>query len=170
MTKNRYLRSSNTKFAFAMKKILALCLSTLIATTAAAQTVALGEKIPDLKSAIWLDDRQPADALLTYIEFFQPSSPASRAVLNDLQALSRKLGPKLHIVVIFQNDDDETLALLRSLVSDTMSAGLDSSGRIFNAFGIRYAPSGVLVDSRRRALWMGNSRQVDERLIRKYLE
>lgn len=153
-----------------MKKILALCLSALIATTTAAQTVALGEKIPDLKPAVWLDDRQPVDASLTYIEFFRPSSPASRAVLDDLQTLSRKLGTKLHIVVISRDDDDETLALLRSHVSDAMSVGLDPSGRIFNAFGIRYAPSGVLVDPKRRALWMGNSRQVDERLIRKYLE
>lgn len=153
-----------------MKKILALCLSALIATTAAAQTVALGEKIPDLKSAIWLDDRQPANAPLTYIEFFQSSSPASRAVLDDLQALSRQLGSRLHIVVISRDKDDETLALLRSHLCDAMSVGLDPSGRIFNAFGIRYAPSGVLVDSKRRALWMGNSRQADEQLIRKYLE
>ena len=152
-----------------MKKLLAVCLTALFATTAAAQTVALGEKVPELKSAAWLDGRQPAAAPLTYVEFFRPSSAASRASLDDLQALSRKFGSKLHIVVLSRASDEETLALLRPYVSDAMSVGLDASGRIFNAYGIRYAPSGVLVDAKKRAVWMGNSRQVDEPLIRKYL-
>lgn len=152
-----------------MKKLLAVCLTALFATTAAAQTVALGEKVPELKSAAWLDGRQPAAAPLTYVEFFRQSSAASRASLDDLQALSRKFGSKLHIVVLSRDSDEETLALLRPYVSDAMSVGLDASGRIFNAYGIRYAPSGVLVDAKKRAVWMGNSRQVDEPLIRKYL-
>ena len=167
MVKICYLRSSNTRLA--MKKLLAVCLTALFATTAAAQTVALGEKVPELKSAAWLDGRQPAAAPLTYVEFFRPSSAASRASLDDLQALSRKFGSKLHIVVLSRDSDEETLALLRPYVSDAMSVGLDASGRIFNAYGIRYAPSGVLVDAKKRAVWMGNSRQVDEPLIRKYL-
>lgn len=152
-----------------MKKLLAVCLTALFATTAAAQTVALGEKVPDLKPATWLDDRQPAAAPLTYIEFFRSTSAASRASLDDLQALSRKFGTRLHVVVLARDGDEQTLALLRPYVSDAMSVGLDASGRIFHAYGIRYAPSGVLVDAKKRALWMGNSRQVDEPLIRKYL-
>lgn len=152
-----------------MKKILLTCLLALLGTAAQAQTVALGQKVPEVKPAVWLEGRQPAAAQLTYIEFFQPTNSACIASLDNLQALSRKLGTKLHIAVVSREKDDETVALLTSYVSEAMSVGLDPSGRIFTAFGIAYLPSGVLVDARNRALWMGNSRQVDEQLIRKFL-
>ena len=40
-------------------------------------------------------------------------------------------------------------------------------GRIFSAFNVQYVPFGVLVDSRNRALWMGNSLQLTPEIIEK---
>lgn len=152
-----------------MKKFLVTCLLALFAAAASAQTVALGERVPDLRIQTWLGGQQPTEAQLTYIEFFQPSNSASVASLENLQGLSRKLGTKLHVVVVSREKDSETVALLTPFVSEAMSVGIDPSGRAFTAFGIRYVPAGVLVDAKRKALWMGNSRQVDERLLRKFL-
>lgn len=152
-----------------MKKILATCLLALSAAAAPAQTVALGERVPDLKIQTWLGGQQPAEALLTYIEFFQPSSAASLASLENLQALSRKLGTKLHVIVVSREKEPATLTLLTPYVSEAMSMGIDPAGRAFTAFGIRYVPAGVLVDAKKKALWMGNSSQVNEQLLRKFL-
>lgn len=152
-----------------MKKFLVTCLLALLAAAAPAQTVALGERVPDLKIQTWLKGQQPTEAQLTYIEFFQPSNPASVASLENLQGLSRKLGTKLHVVVVSREKDSETVALLTPYVSEAMSVGIDPAGRAFTAFGIRYVPSGVLVDAKRKALWMGNSRQANEQLFHKFL-
>ena len=43
----------------------------------------------------------------------------------------------------------------------------DTGGRIFSAFNVQYVPFGVLVDSRNRALWMGNSLQLTPEIIEK---
>lgn len=153
-----------------MKKFLVTCLLAMFAAAAPAQTVALGERVPDLKIQTWLGDQQPPEAELTYIEFFQPSNSASLASLDNLQALSRKLGTKLHVVVVSREKESETITLLRPYVSEAMSVGIDPTGRAFSAFGIRYVPAGVLIDAKRKALWMGNSRQVNEQLLRKFLK
>lgn len=153
-----------------MKKFLVTCLLAMFAAAAPAQTVALGERVPDLKIQTWLGDQQPPEAELTYIEFFQPSNSASLASLDNLQALSRKLGTKLHVVVVSREKESETITLLRPYVSEAMSVGIDPTGRAFTAFGIRYVPAGVLIDAKRKALWMGNSRQVNEQLLRKFLK
>lgn len=38
---------------------------------------------------------------------------------------------------------------------------------LFSAFNVQYVPFGVLVDSRNRALWMGNSLQLTPEIIEK---
>lgn len=149
----------------------ALLLLTLVLTTplrdAAAQTIALGERVPEFRNPVWLDDRRPAEAPLTYIEFYQSSNRASAASLEQLKELSDKTGAKLRVIVVAREPAEKIAPLLRPYLSPRMSVALDAAGKGFTAFGVTYVPFGVLVDARNRALWMGNSSQMNERLLEK---
>ena len=61
-----------------MKKALLILLSAwiLAPSGAEAQNIILGEKVPELKPAGWIDNRHPQPAPITYVEFFHSSNPA----------------------------------------------------------------------------------------------
>ena len=109
-----------------MKKVLLTLLLALALPVAAAeaQNIALGERVPEVKVPAWLRGGKPAATPgLTYVEFFHSSNPACTASLEQLRAITDKLGANV--------------------------------------------PFGVLVDSRNRALWMGNSLQLTPEIIEK---
>lgn len=104
---------------------------------------------------------------LTYVEFFHSSNPACTASLEQLRAITDKLGAKLHVVVVTRENEEKIAPLLSPFLSRHISVALDTGGRIFSAFNVQYVPFGVLVDSRNRALWMGNSLQLTPEIIEK---
>lgn len=151
-----------------MKRVLIFLLLALTApfAQAEAQTVVLGQKVPELRITEWVAGRQPAPAQLTWIEFFHAQNPASVTSLEKLKALSNKLGTKLRIIVVSREKGEEVLGVLAPYVSPRISVGIDPTGRTFTAFGVQYVPFGVLTDARNRALWLGNSLQLKEETIR----
>lgn len=58
----------------------------------------------------------------------------------------------------------ENAPLLRPYLSERISVGLNAE-KSFTAFGVSYLPFGVLTDAKNRTLWMGNSLQINEKLI-----
>lgn len=149
-----------------MKKVLLILLLALgfAPAGAAAQNIALGEKVPELKAAAWLDDRQPAPAPITYIEFFHSANPGCKTSLDRLKELTGKLGTKLRVIVVTQEDAAKIAPLLRPYLSKQITVVLNAE-KGFSAFGVSYLPFGVLTDAKNRALWMGNSLQINEKLI-----
>lgn len=149
-----------------MKKVLLILLCALgfTAVGAAAQNIALGERVPEIKAAAWLDDRQPAPAPLSYIEFFHSSNPACKTSLERLKQFTGKYGTKLRVIVVTKEDVAKIDPLLRPYLSKQLTAALGAE-KGFTAFGATYVPFGVLVDAKNRALWMGNSLQLTEKLI-----
>ena len=85
-----------------MKKVLLIWLlaAGFASAGATAQNIALGERAPELKIQAWLDDRQPAPAPMTYIEFFHSTNPACKTSLERLKELTGKLGTKLRVIVV----------------------------------------------------------------------
>lgn len=149
-----------------MKKAL-LILSFALASaagSASAQNVVLGDRVPDLKVPKWLDDRQPAAAPATYIEFFHSSNPACVTSLDKLKKLTGKLGTKLRVIVVTKEDPAKITSLLRPYLSQQIGVALGAE-KGFTAFGVTYVPFGVLTDAKNRAVWMGNSLQFNEKLI-----
>ena len=119
---------------------------------ATAQNIALGERVPELKIQTWLDNRQPEPAPTTYIEFFHSTNPACKTSLERLKELVTK------------EDPAKIAPLLRPYLSERISVGLNAE-KSFTAFGVSYLPFGVLTDAKNRTLWMGNSLQINEKLI-----
>ncbi len=149
-----------------MKKAL-LILSFALASaagSATAQNVVLGDRVPDLKASKWLDDRQPAAAPATYIEFFHSSNPACVTSLDKLKKLTGKLGTKLRVIVVTKEDPAKIAPLLKPYLSQQIGVALGAE-KGFTAFGVTYVPFGVLTDAKNRAVWMGNSLQFNEKLI-----
>lgn len=146
-----------------MKKVLLILLFAALLPFAAAdaQNIALGERVPELKVPAWLDGQKPAATpRLTYVEFFQSSNAACITSLKQLRAMTDKLGTKLRVVVITQEKEDKIGPLLRPYLSPQISVAIDAGGKIFTAFG-------VLVDSKNRALWQGNSLHLTPEIIDK---
>lgn len=69
--------------------------------------------------------------------------------------------------VVTRENEEKIAPLLSPFLSRHISVALDTGGRIFSAFNVQYVPFGVLVDSRNRALWMGNSLQLTPEIIEK---
>ena len=149
-----------------MKKallILSFALASAIGSVTA-QNVVLGDRVPELKVSKWLDDRQPAAAPATYIEFFHSSNPACVTSLDKLKKLTGKLGTKLRVIVVTKEDPAKITSLLRPYLSQQIGVALGTE-KGFTAFGVTYVPFGVLTDAKNRAVWMGNSLQFNEKLI-----
>lgn len=151
-----------------MKKMLVLLLSMLCAPlcTAFAQRIQLGEKAPELKGDTWLDDRRPASAPLTYVEFFHSRSKSGAQALERLKSVSEAMGDKLRVIVITRETEEKIAPLVSAALTRQTGVLLDADGRNFTAYGVEYLPFGVLVDSRNRALWMGNTLQLTPEIIR----
>ena len=149
-----------------MKKIL-LALAALCAAIPAvrAQNIALDERAPEPRIQSWLDDREPAPAPLTYIEFFHSSNKSSLASVERLRELSAKAGGRLRIIVVVHEPREKVAQMLAPFVSERLGVGFDPAGRNFTAYGVSYVPFGVLLGARNRALWMGNTLQLTPEII-----
>lgn len=144
---------------------LALLLTLGLALPALSQNIALGEKVPEIRSLQWHEGRQPAAAPLTYVEFFHTAGKSSLRSLERLAEISRRQGKRLAVVVVSSESPEKTMALIGDLLTPHMYPGFDPEGAVFKAYGVSYLPFGVLVDARSRALWMGNTLQLDQRTI-----
>ena len=149
-----------------MKKVLLIWLlaAGFASAGATAQNIALGERVPELKIQTWLDNRQPEPVPTTYIEFFQSTNPACKTSLERLKEITGKSGTKLRVIVVTKEDPAKIAPLLRPYLSERISVGLNAE-KSFTAFGVSYLPFGVLIDAKNRTLWMGNSLQINEKLI-----
>lgn len=115
-----------------MKKVLLTLLLALALPVAAAeaQNIALGERVPEVKVPAWLRGGKPAATPgLTYVEFFHSSNPACTASLEQLRAITDKLGAKLHVVVVTRENEEKIAPLLSPFLSRHISVALDTGGQ-----------------------------------------
>ena len=144
-----------------MKRALLISfLSLLAATGLRAQNVALGERVPELKSVEWLDGAAPAAAPLTYIEFFHSSNSEALRSLDRLKETVEALGGRLRAVVVMRERTERAGGLVAPSRRGGIGVAYDADGRIFDAFGVTYVSFGVLTDAKNRALWMGNTLRI----------
>lgn len=148
-----------------MRKVLLILLFvTGISCTGFAQNIILGERVPDLKAAAWLDGRQPTPTPMTYIEFFHSSNPSCITSIKRLKGLIEKSKQGISIIVVTKEDPEKITELMRPYLNERLFVALHAD-KGFEVFGVTYVPSGVLVGPRNRALWMGNSLQFNEQVI-----
>ncbi|MEG1611970.1 MAG: hypothetical protein RRZ83_05315 [Alistipes sp.] len=151
-----------------MRRLILISTLFLISICAAkAQNINIGERVPELKISTWLSGQQSAVAPLTYIEFYHSTSKTSRASLDHLKNLSNQLGTKLAVIIVTQENNAQITATLNPYLSNQICVGIDLTGKSYTNFGVSFVPFGVLIDAKRRALWLGNTLQLTPEFISK---
>ena len=122
-----------------MKRVL-LLLTVVFCTLGAshAQNIVIGERAPELKSVTWLASRNPAAADLSYLVFFHSSNKGCTASLDALRDLSNKLGSKLRIIIITQEDSEKIAPILTPYISERIGVALDHDKKVFGSFGVDF--------------------------------
>lgn len=134
---------------------------------AAAQNIALGERVPEMKHTVWLDGHRAEPSAATYIEFYHSANEMSDAALERLCRLCDDPECDLRLIVVTKEPVARIAPLLRPYLSPRIAVALDTAGRGFELFGVSYLPFGVLVDAKKRTLWMGNTLQMNKQLLHK---
>lgn len=134
---------------------------------AAAQNIALGERVPEMKHTVWLDGHRAEPSAATYIEFYHSANEMSDAALERLCRLCNDAECDLRLIVVTKEPVARIAPLLRPYLSPRIAVALDTAGRGFELFGVSYLPFGVLVDAKKRTLWMGNTLQMNKQLLHK---
>lgn len=80
---------------------------------------------PNSKASLWLASRNPAAADLSYLVFFHSSNKGCTASLDALRDLSNKLGSKLRIIIITQEDSEKIAPILTPYISERIGVALD---------------------------------------------
>ena len=63
----------------------------------------------------------------------------------------------------------ENIEELTDLSKAGYSVALDSDLRIFKTFGIRFVPSGLIVDAKGRVLWTGNTSSINGKTVKQWI-
>ena len=141
--------------------IIALCSS----TNAEAQTIALGERTPRIKNAKWLNGNIPQKCDFTYIEFIHSASRPCRASAERIHKIIKEFGNISFVLISHQKTSDIDHWVTEHI--DSTSGVIVDDKRIRTSFGVNYAPYGVILDHKRRALWFGNPQLLDKNTIEK---
>ena len=135
--------------------VLALCCDTY------AQRIANRERIPKIKALHWLDDIVPAETEFTYIEFVHSrSTPCLESAIKIKRHIDNTDRP-FRVIFITSERPDRIDTRLRECSGGYIGTLLDPSGHLFRDFAVRYIPFGVIIDSKRRAVWFGNPLTTD---------
>lgn len=154
-----------------MKRVFLLLVAVLTSLGAThAQNIVIGERAPELKNVTWLSTRNPAAADLSYLVFFHSSNKGCMDSLNTLQDLSNKLGSKLRIIIITQEDSDKIAPILTPYITERIGVALDREKKVFGSFGVDFVPFSVLIDAKNRVVWMGNPQSMTSSFIQKIVQ
>lgn len=152
-----------------MKRIAITLLFLTSWLVADAQKLITGVKAPELKVNEWLSSMPLMNGKPTLIEFFFSRSEPSQKRLPVLDDMARNYNKQLNVIVI----GCETKEKLQSLLADkgyAFAVALDNEHKTFNAFDVQFVPYGVLLDTRGKVLWFGNSSKFDDTALRKTLD
>lgn len=148
-----------------MKRILFLLALLLAAAPAAAQLLRLEERVPKIrKSAFqWFDDRRPERADLVVVEFYDAAHTPIDTELAHLDELtygqeSRRIQ---WVVVTRQAPEGLSGRLAYYLKRNPNLAVLCRGDELFRSCKVQYLPFCMVLDRRRRTVWMGNALDLD---------
>mgnify|MGYP001532681317 CR=1 FL=1 len=101
---------------------------------------------------------------------FRTSYSSTRRTKAALRDLSNKLGSKLRIIIITQEDSEKIAPILTPYISERIGVALDHDKKVFGSFGVDFVPFSVLIDAKNRVLWMGNPQSMTSSFIQKIVQ
>lgn len=146
--------------------LFALMLATTIA--ASAQNMSIGTKVPTIAPAEWYGAPLSAQNEPMLVEFFHTSNRDAEARAAELARIAKKYDGKVKVVVVLS----QPIEIVEEVIDTTSGyfIAIDTGRKIHNAYGVKYVPYSVVVDSKGRLAWLGNSKSLTDKLIEDYIE
>lgn len=149
-----------------MKRFLFL-LALLVASAlpAAAQLLRLEERVPKIRKSAsrWFGDRRPRRAELVVVEFFDAAHTPIGSELAHLDELTCGQTPERVQWVVVTRQAPERISgrLAYYLERNPNLAVLCRGDELFRSCKVQYLPFCLVLDRRRRTVWMGNALDLD---------
>ncbi len=148
-----------------MKRLLFLIVALHVFSCGFSQSVAVGDRAPELRVRQWLTPAPAEGRRVKLIEFYSSANPVCVSRLQLLDSLAARHSDRLSVILVVKDGLGSDV----DLKAARYSVAQDSDMRIFRAFGIRFVPSGVIVDMRGKVLWVGNTSAINERTIKQWI-
>ena len=154
-----------------MKRLLALIILTLatLHIECRAQSVIVGDRLPDLHLRRWLMDIQPDQSDYTCLLFHHSESEVCRQSLRSIAAMVEEYDTALNLVIITKEDYDKAGVTLTEYLDDRVGVAFDEGGRAFRALKVSFIPFCVVCDKHRRVVWCGNGNTLTHNVMDKIL-
>lgn len=133
-----------------------IALTLMFDTECRAQSVVLGERLPNLHLKRWLMDLQPDAAAYTCVVFHHSESKICTQALERVVPLVEQHS-ELNLVVVTKESYDSAGVALTSLLDDRVGVAFDEGGRAFRSLEVSFIPFCVVCDKRRRVVWCGHA-------------
>lgn len=151
-----------------MKKFLAILIFTLVVAVAAtpssfAQNVATQERVPKIKLNNWLNGHIPVESDYTYLGFIHSASVPCIESTSHIISTAKQVG--MNVIIITKESQASLGNWLYKITDEPCVGVLHSSSAIFTNYGVEYAPFGVIISKKRRALWFGNPNRLTQKQI-----
>lgn len=156
----RFRSSMSRKFYIFLTLCTLLCIA-----NAEAQTIALGERTPRFKNEKWLNGHKPEESGFTYIEFIHTASKPCRQSAERIHKIVSELNDIAFVLITQQTASEIDDWVVH--YEDRKSGVIVDNASIRKSFGVNYAPYGVIIDHKRRALWFGNPQLLNRATIEK---
>lgn len=138
-------------------------------SSAKAQNIILGEKVPECKFRSWLMDLQPDAAEYTCMLFYHSKSPQCQKCLPRIKQIVNKHEDKLNLIITTKEDYGKAGVSLTEHLDDKIGVAFDDGGRTFIAYGVRFIPFCVIYDKKGYAVWCGHAKSFDEKVFDRIL-
>ncbi len=152
-----------------LRKVVITLVSSLLLSIVGArgQNMAIGSRVPSMNPAEWYGASLSVHNEPVLVEFFHTTNRTADQRAAELARVAKKYDERLKIVVVTV----EPRELIEDLLNTTSGyfVAIDTNRKIFTSFGVRYVPYSVIIDSRGRLAWIGNSATLTDAVIEEHL-
>ena len=153
-----------------MKQILMILFFVLTSlTTASAQNIIVGERLPEFSLRKWLMDLPPERSEYTCYLFYHSESALCAKSLNTIKPLIKEANAQLNLIIVTKEEYKDAGVTLTEHLDDNIYVAFDLQGRAFRSIGVDFIPFCVICDKKRRAMWCGNTMTLTQSVLDKIL-
>ena len=153
-----------------MKKIVIILFALMCSAGAVAQNIAIGERTPKIKNPHRMNGAVAQPAEFTYLGFVHSASIPCTQSLAMLAKVAEQTGAFSMMIFTKEPASAQTASTLQRYANGRFSEVHTSAKQAFDRFGVNYAPFGVIIDKKRRALWFGDPQSLNKEKIIEILD
>lgn len=129
----------------------------LTATAVNAQKLVIGSRMPELRGIQWLSSAPPSGKPL-FVDFYQSSNKSCQQNIEKFADMKAE-DPDYSFVIITRENNDAISSLVKKYGSK-YSIGYDATGKIYDAFGVKFVPFSMAFNAKEEMTWQGNVSQL----------